>query len=455
MSALARVLLALGCKVAGSDRSFDRGEGREVRAALVADGVSIFAQDGHGVGASGAGELVVSSAVEASVPDVKAAIDLRVPIRKRAEILAELFNHRFGVGIAGTSGKSTVTAMLGHILRHNGGQPTVVNGGIMLNSTAEDGLGNAWCGGSDQWVVEVDESDRSIAFFQPQVSVLTTVSEDHLPMPELRSLFGDFVSRAGTGAVVNLDCPESRAVSDVNSRTATFAIDNPAAEYRAVDLVPRQAGVVFTVDGTPFELGLPGRHNVLNALAATAAAGFCGVSLTASSAALKTFRGVKRRLQIVGTSPQGVTVIDDFAHNPEKIDASLSTLRQFPGRIIVFYQPHGYGPTRMMRAALVEKFARALSGGHVLLMPDIYYSGGTAKKDICSADLLADIARRGVATQFCPQRSTALSWIVQNAKEGDRVVIMGARDNTLPAFAAQVLAALDPRSSASNQPERT
>lgn len=442
MSALARAVTHAGCQVAGSDRLFDQGRGQGVRASLETEGVCIFPQDGEALKSFPADRLVVSSAVEPSVPDVKAALDMGVPIVKRAELLAEMVNGRRGIAVGGTSGKSTVTAMVGHILRENALDPTVVNGAVMLNSTERDGLGNAWCGDGETWVVEADESDGSIEFYQPAVSVLTTVSEDHLPMPELRRLFADFAEKASLGAVVNIDCEEAGKFSGVNPHTRTFGVDNAAADFYATQIIFRPDGVNFVAKGVSVSLSVPGGHNVMNALAALAAVDLLGVPVRDAASALGSFKGVKRRLQLVGTSAGGVTVIDDFAHNPEKITATLSTLREFPGRLIVFYQPHGFGPTKMLRQGLVEAFSSGLAGDHVLLMPEIYYAGGTACRDISSRDLLDDIAENGVQTRFCDSREDAIDWLATTTRRGDRVIVMGARDPSLSDFSEAILAAV-------------
>lgn len=442
MSALARVAVSSGCKVAGSDRLFDQGGGRSVRDRLEAEGIRIFPQDGEALKIFTADRLVVSSAVEASVPDVKVALDQGIPIIKRAELLAELFNRRRGIAVGGTSGKSTVTAMIGHILRAAGYDPTVINGALMLNSTSRDGLGNAWCGNSDIWVVEADESDGSIELYQPAVSVLTTLSEDHLPLPELRRLFADFAKKAVIGSVVNGDCEEAAALAAVNPDTRTFGIHHSEADFFGHSVCYRPDGVDFVVNGYAVNLPVPGGHNVMNALAALAAVSRLGVPMADAVSALASFKGVKRRLQLVGISSAGVTVIDDFAHNPEKIAATLATLGEFPGRLIVFYQPHGFGPVKMLRQGLVEAFSKGLAGNHALLMPEIYYAGGTACRDISSQDLLEEIARNGVQTWFCNSRPDAIDWLKVHARCGDRIVIMGARDPSLADFAESVLEAL-------------
>ncbi len=442
MSALAGILRAGGIAVRGSDRSFDQGGNVDLAAALRAAGVQLFPQDGSGIDA-GLARLVVSTAVEPEVPDVRSALALGVPVVRRAELLAELFHLGGGIAVGGTSGKSTVVGMLGHILRQAGLAPTVVNGGVMLNSVAADGLGNAWIGKGGGWVIEADESDGSIALYRPQVAVVTTVSHDHLPLLEVQRLFADFLGRADVGAVLGVHGCQADVLRQAHPRLVTVGLaEDRAAMLRAEQVRPRPDGIDFTVDGQSFELAVPGRHNVLNALAAVAAAELGGVERGVAAAALRSFAGIARRLQTIGVSAAGVAVIDDFGHNPEKIAASLATLREFSGRLIVFYQPHGFRPTLMLKDGLIEAFAGGLGEDDLLLMPDIFYAGGTASREISSQDLLAGVAACGRRTRHCPSRDEALAWVVRNARPGDRVVVMGARDNTLTDFAHRLLAAL-------------
>jgi UDP-N-acetylmuramate--alanine ligase len=188
-------------------------------------------------------------------------------------------------------------------------------------------------------------------------------------------------------------------------------------------------------------LKVPGRHNVANALAALAASSVADVPLRGAAAALAGFQGTRRRFETVGAAG-GVTVIDDFAHNPDKITATLRTLHEKPGRVWAVFQPHGFGPTKLMRAGLVETFASELRSDDVLVMPEIYYAGGTAAKDISAKDIIGDVAGRGKKAEFIARRADIPAFLAANAGQGDRIIVMGARDDTLPAFAREILRAL-------------
>jgi UDP-N-acetylmuramate--alanine ligase len=312
--------------------------------------------------------LVTSAAVEETVPDVQAARRLGAEHLTRPQLLARLFNAApTGIAVGGTSGKSTVTGMIGWIFHALGKQPTVMNGAVMKNFvTADTPFASALVGGGDLFVSEVDESDGSIALYEPRIAVLNNVTLDHKEMDELRRLFRDFVSRAET-AVLNLDDPETALIAahvQPGKRiTIGFA---PGADLAGSAVEEQPHGIAFdaalrrTGETVRVQLGVPGKHNASNALAALAAVHAAGVGLGEAAQALSGFNGLRRRLELVGTR-RDISVIDDFGHNPDKIAATLDTLHAFPGRLLVFFQPHGYGPLRTLRDPLIETFAEKLA----------------------------------------------------------------------------------------------
>ena len=447
MQPLAAILKGRGAEVAGSDRSFDQGRTPEKFAALEAQGFQLFPQDGSGIDRPEQ-VLVASAAVEDSVPEVVRAKELGLPRLTRADLNAALFNAaETGVAVAGTSGKSTVTGMLGWILHHAGREPTIMNGAVMKNFVSEDRpFASAVVGDADLYVSEVDESDGSIAQYIPAVGILLNVSLDHKSMDELRQLFGDFLEASARG-VVNADDEEAfRLVAHANA-PLTFGVTNGCAalgivEGSLAEGPTRQAAMVHDKrDDTQhaLTLNLPGRHNLSNALAAIAGANAAGVPVADAVAALGEFAGLARRFDIVGTSSSGVTVIDDFGHNPEKAAATLRTLKAHEGRVLAFFQPHGYGPLKQMGAELAETFARELGPGDVTLLCDPVYFGGTVDRSEGSERIVDLIARHGGKALCINTREGCGDWLVANAQPGDRIAIMGARDDTLSVFARDVL----------------
>jgi UDP-N-acetylmuramate--alanine ligase len=379
------------------------------------------------------------------VPDVAAAKAVGARRISRAELLAQLFNEsKCSIGVAGTSGKSTTTGMIGWILHHAGKSPTVMNGAVMKNFVKPDALfASALVGEGDAFVSEVDESDGSIAMFHPAIAVLNNIALDHKSMDELRALFRDFVGDAET-AVLNLDNHETALVAEKHGgKKTTYSIIGKCADLLAENIRPEPFGVSFDVvmrdDQTAAVcLKMPGRHNVSNALAAIAAANACGISLKEAAAALKEFEGVKRRLEYVGEAG-GVTVIDDFGHNPDKITASLKTLHEFPGRLLVMFQPHGFGPLKKMKDEFIATFAENLDEGDVLLMPEPAYFGGTVDRSVSSGDIAAGIVAAGGRAEALATRDDCSGRLIDLARPGDRIVVMGARDDTLSIFAADLL----------------
>ena len=453
MGPLAAIVKARGGRVAGSDRSRDQGRTPEKFAALEARGFALHPQDGSGV-VSKDQIVVVSAAIEETVPDVMAARRVGATIVTRPELLSELFNAAgLRVGVAGTSGKSTTTGMIGAVLHAAQLDPTVMNGAEMKDFRGEDGsAASAIVGRGDAFVSEVDESDGSIRLYRPSVAVVNNMSLDHKPMEELRPLFQGFVAQAEM-AVLNLDNAETAALAAAfgPERALTYSLGDADADLLGGALRPSPTGIAFPVRlrarvGKPGAAGtivlqVPGRHNASNALAALGAALLCAVPFADAVAALGRFTGIRRRFDVVGTAA-GVTVIDDFAHNPDKIAATLATLHAFPGRLLVMFQPHGYGPLRLMGAALAETFVAELGPDDVLLMPEPVYLGGTADRSVGSRTVIGPVAAGGRHAEVLADRATCGDRLVALSRPGDRIVVMGARDDTLPAFARDLLARL-------------
>ncbi len=450
MLPLALILRGHRAEVAGSDRSRDQGRTPEKFVWLESLGFRLHPQDGSGI-VSAEQTLVASAAVEDTVPEVVRATELGCPRMTRAELLAHLFNAApSGIAIGGTSGKSTVTGMTGWILDYAGRDPTIMNGAVMKNYATPDApFASARVGCGDVFVSEVDESDGSIALYRPQVAVLLNVSLDHKSMEELRGLFGDFL-RTCSIAVINLDDAEAAALAPEYTPWLGYAIGNPGAEIGVVEgsIVEEPFGIAATVidrrdaSAHALKLTVPGRHNLSNALAAITTAVAAGIPVDEAVEALASYAGLARRFDVIGTSPAGITVIDDFGHNPEKCAATLATLKAHPGRVIAFFQPHGYGPLRQMGAELAETFARLLGPDDLTILCDPVYFGGTVDRSEGSQRIVGLIEAAGGKAEYIPAREDCAARIAELARAGDRVVIMGARDDTLTLFARDLLSRL-------------
>jgi len=450
MLPLASIVRAGGAKVAGSDRSLDAGRTPHKFDYLRSLGIQLFPQDGSGV--QEGMTLVTSAAVEANVPDVVRAKELGIPHLTRPEFLARLLNSaQRSVAVGGTSGKSTVTGMIGWILHACHRQPTVMNGAVMKNFvTPSAPFASALVGDPELFVSEVDESDGSIALYKPEIAVLTNISLDHKEMDELRSLFAHFLGRSRK-AVLNLDDPETRALSETvpGDKVIGYGFDSPGADFMGKDLQLQPDGVTFALEAEgerhDVRLAVPGRHNASNALAAIAATRALGIRLEDAVAALGRFEGLRRRLERVGEAG-GVTVIDDFAHNPDKIAATLATLRAQPGRLLIMFQPHGYGPLAKMGEQLAASFAEGMAPDDRLYLPDPVYQGGTVERTRGSDWLAEEVRQAGKQAEHIAERPKIGDAVAAEAKPGDRILIMGARDDTLIDFARELVERLAPSS---------
>lgn len=410
MSALAKIVLSRGATVLGSDRNYDAGRFASLYQSLHGAGVVMVPQDGSGVD-DGLDYLVVSSAVEPSIPDVKEAQDLNIPIIKRAELLADICNASSSVCVGGTNGKSTVTGMIGWMLYQCGKTPTIINGGGMLNFDRN----NAVIGHGNHIVAETDESDGTIALFKADIAVLTNIAEDHKNMDELLQLFEQFLSQSKR-RVLNIDCPH----------VAKLADKFPDA-------------IKYTIKDYPDDLNLmvPGNHNCTNAMASLAVAKTMGIDQSEAKAALSAFKGITSRLEVIGHK-NGITVIDDFGHNPDKIEAGLKTLKESGQRLLLMYQPHGYKPTRMHKDELIRVFSKYLDQADLFYMPEILYMGGTVEKDISSKEITDALVERGLNAQYFVTKQEIASDMTQNMRAGDIVCIMGARDDSLREMARAI-----------------
>jgi UDP-N-acetylmuramate--alanine ligase len=422
MNALAQLLRAHGFAVSGSDRFLDSGEQLEVFDRLRAAGARLVAQDGGGV--TPGGEVVLSTAIEPDNPDLVAARRQGCRVWHRAELLARLARGRRCVAVTGTAGKTTVTGLLGWILESAGFDPTVVNGDAVLNWAGPDRIGNVRVGASDWWVVEVDESDRSLLYFDPAWIVLTNISKDHFELDEVLDLFRRFAAKAAVAVSAG---PGVRALLGPGFENANEDPFTPVAGR------PGQ----FEYEGLIFETILPGRHNLENAFLAVSACRRLGLDLDRVREALRSFRGIRRRLEIVGETG-GVRVIDDYAHNPAKISATWQAVAETAGRVLAVWRPHGYGPLALMKQELADAFHRNCRPSDRIFLLPVFYAGGTAATAFGSAEFARLLKDRDVPAEYVSGYDSLAGRLQALARPGDHIVCMGARDPELPRFARRL-----------------
>lgn len=417
MSALAQALIAAGWAVTGSDRYLDIGQDLAIVPKLRRAGVRFVPQDGSGIrGQTQA--VVASTAIEAHNPDLLAAARCGVSVLHRAQMLAKLAEGKECIAITGTSGKTTVTGMVGFLLEQLGDDPTVVNGGAVVNWESEDTIGNARIGKSSRWVIEADESDRSLLCFQPTHAVITNVSADHFSLADAERLFEEFAGQVA-GCVLGPD-------KDL---------------LRGVPMELTASGARFTYGGQEFRVRLLGRHNVENAINAIRLCETLGHPLGGIAEALAKFQGIRRRLDVAGTAA-GVTVIDDYAHNPAKIRAAWQAVAPHYRRVLAVWRPHGFGPLAKMFDDVKRVFREMGQGGACIYILPVYYVGGTANPTVTSQTLVDELKRQGAPINFAADYDDLVDRLSTRTQAGDAVLIMGARDPELPAVARRLVGAL-------------
>jgi UDP-N-acetylmuramate--alanine ligase len=433
MSGIARIMLARGLKVSGSDAAAS-----DLLTALAEQGAQVHI--GHAAAhVDGADTLVVSTAIREDNPELAEARRRGLRVLHRAAALASVMLGRRGIAVAGTHGKTTTTSMLTTILRHSGADPGYVIGGIL----AETGLG-AGDGSGAMFVAEADESDGSFLMLAPELAIVTSVEADHLDnyagLGQIQAAFAEFAARIRPGGVLIAcaDDPGARALAAAAARSGLRVRsygEEPGAGYRLTGVRQEGMTVRFAVSGPQagpgageparLEVGVPGRHNALNATAAYAAALELGLSPGQAAAGLAGYRGVHRRMEPKGEA-DGVLVLDSYAHHPTELAADLRTARDIrpPGRVLAAFQPHLFSRTRIFAA----EFGAALGLADEAFVLDVYAAREDPEPGI-SGQLVADAVPGGRA-HFVPDRADLPGAVAAAARPGDLVLTMGAGDIT-------------------------
>lgn len=441
MSALAQIMKLKGHQIYGSDLNFDTGKDADRKAALENVGIIMRPQDGSMVTHDGIEALYISSAINEKNPDVKAAKECQIPIKKRADLLAELFHqYSHNIAVGGTSGKSTTTAMIGYILDLLGQKPCMINGGFLRNYDDRPGMSNYIYNDGNICVIEADESDGSIRQYHPYIAIINNISHDHEPVETLMEYFKEFAAHAKQGIIINYDCPNASQLSHYKN-VFSFSIKDRNADIFAYNIQQLPLSTRYSLDGRSFTLPLLGKFNIYNALAAISACMALGIDKFDAAKALESFTGIKRRLELVGTK-NNISVFDDFAHNASKIEASLAALKAFSGRLLVMYQSHKALSARTTGEEDGIVFGKLLGKYDVLLMPEIYMRDPIADSDISGSDLVRMAQDHGANAQFMETKEKVREFLIKTARPGDRIVIMGARDNSLSDFCKSILKAL-------------
>jgi UDP-N-acetylmuramate--alanine ligase len=431
MSALAQYLKGIDKNVSGSDRYFTAENFNETKNKLEAEGIVCFEQNGEGINAS-TQLIVVSTAIEDTVAEVQKAKQLSIPIIKRSELLALISSSKKTIAVGGTSGKSTTVAMLFEILEDAGTEPSLISGAGLTRLIKQNKIGNAKVGKGEWLIIEADESDGSIVQYKPEIGILLNIDKDHKDLPELMQLFEQFKNNSKT-FIVNQSNKFASTLSQ-NIQQDFSSDENSNAGFVMQNFHQQAFEIFFNVKQTQFKLNALGKHNAENALASIAAANYIGIDLNVCAKALQHYEGIYRRHQIIG-SRNGVILIDDYAHNPAKCAASIKACQPVAEKLIAWFQPHGYTPTKFLRNDFVKEIADALRPQDEIWMSEIFYAGGTTTKDISANDLINDLKALNKNAFFVEHRNEFAKSVKKHLTNNCVLLLMGARDPSLEAFA--------------------
>lgn len=434
MSAIAQYLKGTGKDISGSDRYFEVGKSNETQQKLEAEGIRCYPQDGSGISEK-TDLIVASTAIEDTVYEVKLAKERGITILRRSQVLALISESKKTIAVGGTSGKSTTSAMIYDILSYAGLNPSIISGAGLTTLIKQGKIGNASVGSGEWLVIEADESDGSIVQYHPEIGLLLNIDKDHQEIDELMQIFGTFRDNTRNIFITNLSNKLASRIT-VNIKN-DFALDNTDAGYCGTDFSQRGLTIQFKINQQEFSLNTVGRHSMENALAAVAVCNRIGVSLKTAADALTSYEGIYRRHQIIGEK-NGIMLIDDYAHNPAKCAASIAACQPIASKVIAWFQPHGYGPTRFLRNDFVVEIAKVLRPQDQIWMSEIFYAGGTAVKDISANDLIQDIRKLNKEAYFVEDRNNLIDAVKPQLEPGTVLLLMGARDPSLEYFASEV-----------------
>ncbi|PKL49400.1 MAG: hypothetical protein CVV37_07615 [Nitrospira bacterium HGW-Nitrospira-1] len=433
VSAIAGFMAAKGHFIAGSDRLFDLSTTHPIRKRLEENGIIIFPQNGDGINGS-FDFAVFSTSVEKSNPDFRKAEMLGIPLKTRPEYLAEIVSEHNTIAVAGTSGKSTTSGMLAFLMQRLGMPPNFIGGGRVKQFRTLRNSGNYFSGSSDTLIIEACESDGTIIHYKPAYSIILNLDLDHHPVEQTARMFEQLSDNTSKPVFV---CADDNNLASCAIRNACCFSIHKESEYQAKSIVYYPFRTAFKVNGQEFKLSLPGEYNLYNALACISFLLELGAPAKDIARILPEFSGIERRFDIHRNDGRYL-VIDDYAHNPHKIHSLMEAVKKISDKVCYIFQPHGYGPTRLMKDGYIRTFAENMrEADHLILLP-IYYAGGTAARDISSRDIAEGVAASGRSVEVIDDRADVL----KKAGWWDSYVVLGARDDTLSDFAEQIAGTL-------------
>lgn len=428
MSAIAQFLVNTGNIVSGSDRLFQKKPNHKIRQQLEAEGIKTYVQ-GEAKIEKNTDFVVVSTAIESTVPEYKQALDLNISVVHRSEMLKIITDSKKTIAIAGTSGKSSTTAIIYTILEKNSLNPSMINGSGLVSLQKQNKIGNAAVGVGEWLVIEGDESDGTLVNYTPEIGILLNIDRDHKEFDELEKIFSQFASQVSEQLIVNKIHKRSNEISNGSK----FDFGTPETDFFAENISQTAEGLSFSIKNVDFFIPAIGLHNVENSLAAISVANYLGISLENIAKALRQYEGIDRRMQIIGITNK-VTFIDDYAHNPVKIESAIRSAQALSKRVFAFFQPHGFAPMKFFKDELIERLSDILRDTDEFYLSEIFYAGGTANKSISSQEVVDILKDNNVNAFLSSPRENFANQISEKLQSGDIVLIMGARDPSLGEF---------------------
>jgi UDP-N-acetylmuramate--alanine ligase len=429
VSAIACFMADRGHQVLGSDRAFESNLMHPFYSTLKSKGITIVPQDGSLIDRS-VDFVVFSTAVEHDRPEFIKAKSLGLSMKTRPEYLADLILEFRTIAISGTSGKSTTAGMLAFLMQMLGMKPNFIGGGRVKQFKTYKHPGNSLAGDSDTLIIEACESDGTITKYKPEHLILLNLHLDHNPTDVTAEMFRTIINNTIGMVVINAD---DRRLGEITNRDAiTFSIDS-TSKYRATDISYKPFSTDFSLNSIHFTLSLPGKYNLYNALSCIAILSEMGIPIKDIAGVIHEFQGIERRFDVHLNNGKYL-VIDDYAHNPHKISSLMKAMKNIRQGICYIFQPHGFGPTRMMKKEYIEAFSENLDDSNHLILLPIFYAGGTSTKDISSHDLAYEIKANGKSVEVIEERENILKML----HRWNTYVVFGARDETLSDFARAI-----------------
>ena len=454
MSGLAQMYRDLGCEVSGSDRALEHPENARIFAALRAAGVKLYPQDGSAYAGGYAPDAIVySTAIEDNNPDFRSAPPgtRRLHRSEALSLAIGALRGRFTIAVTGTCGKTTVSAWLADAIDRLNGDPGVLSGGYVKRFRDEGLAGNYRKGFGRDFVLEADESDKSLLNYVPDAALILNIGTDHYSREELAAVFRQFAVSARSVVVMELAAfREIGPETFPSGKMIVLFSDDPAAPVSCAGRPVLHLDSYRVADGAAWcsfcglpeiRLPLPGRHNALNALAVHTVLTTRGYDPADALRAVSEFGGVVRRFDRVGAMANGAQVIDDYAHNVEKLASCIRAAQELApeGRVTTVFQPHGFAPLRFMREALANALPGLLRDGDEFIFLPVYYAGGTAAFTPTSEDAAetcrAALGTRADAVKTFGARDACAAHLAETLKTGDVAVVAGARDESLSIWA--------------------